>query len=82
MAKTKVSEVSKAMGIPEYKPTLTLDKKLYPDLKNLKIDQVIDLNVKVKINSITRSQYNPSQPLHVSGTIENAQSEGSDDYDD
>lgn len=84
MAKKTVKEVNKAMAMPVYKPTITLDKSIYPDIKNLKIDQVVELKLKVKINNISRSQYDPQKPLHVTGTIENAAKEkgGIDDDGD
>lgn len=77
--KSKKEATARMLDMPEYKPTITLDEKLYPDLNNLKVDQVVDLHVKVKINSISRSQYDPKKALHVSGTIENAAEESASD---
>lgn len=79
MAKKTEKEVRQALEVPEYKPTITLDEKLYPDLENLKVDQEIELKIKVKITNISRFQYSPKKTLHVSGTIENAKGE---DYGD
>lgn len=80
MAKKTAKEVASAIGIDDYKPTITLDKKIYPDLDKLKVDEIVDLTIKVKINNISRSQYG-DKALHVSGTIENAESESSDSED-
>jgi hypothetical protein len=81
MAKKTAAGVAKGLGlkVPEYKPTLTLDEKVYPDLKSLKVDDVVDVHLKVKITSVSKSQYDPSGKLHVTGTIENAAKESSAD---
>lgn len=81
MTKKTASAVAKAMDIPAYKPTITLDKNIYPDIANLKIDQVVELKIKVKINNISRERYNQNK-LHVSGTIENAADETNDEDSD
>lgn len=79
--KKSVAAVNKAMEIPAYKPTITLDSKLYPKLDTLKVDDVIDLSIKVKITNISRSQYSSGKELHVSGTIENASDEDNEHVD-
>lgn len=73
--KKTVKDVNEAMGVKEYKPEITLDEKIYPDLKDLKVDDVVDLSVKFKVTSVSKSQYDTSDKLQVRGTIENAESE-------
>ena len=81
MAKKTESAVAKAMEVDTYKPTLELDKNIYPDIANLKIDEKINVTLKVKITNISRDRWN-NDKLRVSGTIENAVKNKRDDYDE
>lgn len=82
MSAKDAKTVASKMGLDTvYKPTITLDKSLYPDVDKLKVDDVVNLNVKVKITNVSRDQYGGNQ-LHVSGTIENAEDEDNEDSED
>lgn len=81
MAKKTVAEVEKAMDV-EYKPSLDINEKMYPKIKDLKVDDVINLSLKVKITSVSRDRWNQNK-LSVRGDILNATSKNMDeDYDD
>lgn len=81
MAKKTQSQVAKAMEVPEYKPCIEIDEKMYPGVKDLKIDQDITLTLKVKIKSIRRDRWDGNK-LSVSGEIQNAAPEKEDDIDE
>jgi hypothetical protein len=51
-----MSKVAKASEYVEYKPkpSLSLDAKDLPELKNFKIGQTYDLDVKVKVVSLSK----------------------------
>lgn len=78
MAKKNLKDVETAMGIEEYKPHIEITKKLYPDIDKLKVDDVINMSIKVKVKRISRDEWGDKK-LHASGTIEDADSE---DYED
>lgn len=81
MAAKNEKTVAKAMGIEDYKPTIQLDKSLYPDIGKLKIDDVVELNVKVKITDLHRQRWQNNK-LCATGEIQNAEPEEYDDEDD
>lgn len=81
MAKKTQAQVAKAMEVPEYKPSIEIDEKMYPGVKDLKIDQEVTLSLKVKIKSIRRDRWNGDK-LSVSGEIQNADPEKEDDMDE
>lgn len=81
MAKKTVAAVNKAMEVPEYKPTIEIDDKMYPGVKDLKIDQEVTLSLKVKVKSIRRDRWNGNK-LCVTGEIENANPEAENDMDE
>lgn len=78
MAKKSSEAVEKAMGIDEYKPCLELNEKMYPGVKDLTIDEVITLELKVKVKSISRNTWNGNK-LSVSAEILDAESDTDED---
>lgn len=72
MAKKSKASVAAAMNIPVYKPTIEVDEKMYPGVKDLKIDQEVSLTLKVKVTSIQRDRWNKGK-LSVRGEIQNAE---------
>lgn len=78
MAKKTKASVAKAMEVPyEYKPSLELTESMYKGLKDLKVDDVVNIELKVKVTSIRRQQYEGKE-LCVSAEIQNAKP----DYED
>jgi hypothetical protein len=79
MAKKSKASVAKAMEVEyEYKPSLELTDSMYKGLKDLKVDDVVNIELKVKITSIRRQQYGEKKELCVSAEIQNAKP----DYDE
>lgn len=74
MAKKSKKLVAEAMGVEKYRPHIELDEKLYPKLKELNIDDVVELNIKVKVKSITRQEWNGNK-LCVTAEVQDAEEE-------
>lgn len=81
MAIKSKAVLAEKMGVDEYKPTIEIDEKMYPKVTDLKVDEVVNLSLKVKVTSIRRDRWNNNK-LCVSGTIENADPEKEDDMDE
>ena len=82
MAKKSKKQVAKAMEVEayEYKPSLELTESMYKGLKDLKVDEVVHIDLKVKVTSISRRQWSKNKELCVSAEIQNAKPDT--DYED
>ena len=74
MAKKSKEAVAQAMEveIPEYRPHLEITEKMYPKLKNLKVDETVEMNLRVKVTSINREEWGDKK-LRASAVILDAQ---------
>ena len=78
MAKKTKALVDEAMGLEEYKPHIELTESIYPKVKDLKVDETITLELRVKISSINRREYGDKK-LCASAVILDAEEESEED---
>jgi len=72
--KTNSKDMAVAMGVSDMKPMLHLSDKELKSINSYKIDQEVTLEIKAKVSSINKSQFDQGK-LSVEFTIESVEDE-------
>jgi len=72
--KTNSKDMAMAMGVSDMKPILHLSDKELKSINSYKIDQEVTLEIKAKVSSINKSQFNQGK-LSAEFTIESVEDE-------
>jgi hypothetical protein len=80
MAKKSKKAVEQAMEVDsyEYRPSIELTEKIYPQAKDLKVDEEVTLEIRVKVTSIRRNDWGDKK-LCVSATVLDADEDNDED---